>query len=59
MTTFSPEVALSTGGSKRATRLTVATAVGIWILAAGLATPAYVGSYVRAFVVNPTTQVQN
>ncbi|XP_075980121.1 neuropeptide CCHamide-1 receptor-like [Anticarsia gemmatalis] len=46
----------ATGGSKRATRLTVATAIGIWILAALLATPAYIGSYVRAFVVNPTTQ---
>nr|ALM88311.1 neuropeptide receptor A15 [Chilo suppressalis] len=46
----------ATGGSKRATRLTVATAVGIWILAALLAAPAYVGSYLRAFVVNPTTQ---
>ncbi|XP_063386616.1 neuropeptide CCHamide-1 receptor-like [Cydia fagiglandana] len=46
----------ATGGSKRATRLTVATAIGIWLLAALLATPAYVGSYVRAFVVNPTTQ---
>ncbi|XP_047031924.1 neuropeptide CCHamide-1 receptor isoform X1 [Helicoverpa armigera] len=46
----------ATGGSKRATRLTVATAIGIWILAAVLATPAYIGSYVRAFVVNPTTQ---
>ncbi|XP_063365354.1 neuropeptide CCHamide-1 receptor-like [Cydia amplana] len=46
----------ATGGSKRATRLTVATAIGIWLLAALLATPAYVGSYVRTFVVNPTTQ---
>ncbi|XP_028175183.1 orexin receptor type 2-like [Ostrinia furnacalis] len=46
----------ATGGSKRATRVTVATAVGIWILAGLLATPAYVGSYLRAFVVNPTTQ---
>ncbi|CAG9129643.1 unnamed protein product [Plutella xylostella] len=43
-------------GSKRATRLTVATALGIWILAALFATPAYVGSYIRVFVVNPTTQ---
>ncbi|XP_013179811.1 PREDICTED: gastrin-releasing peptide receptor [Papilio xuthus] len=46
----------ATGGSKRATRLTVATAIGIWILAAVLAAPAYIGSYLRAFVVNPTTQ---
>ncbi|XP_053610947.1 neuropeptide CCHamide-1 receptor-like [Plodia interpunctella] len=46
----------ATGGSKRATRLTVATAIGIWILAGILATPAYMGSYVRTFVVNPTTQ---
>ncbi|KAG7312061.1 Neuropeptide CCHamide-1 receptor [Plutella xylostella] len=46
----------ATGGSKRATRLTVATALGIWILAALFATPAYVGSYIRVFVVNPTTQ---
>lgn len=53
--TFS--ILLFTGGSKRATRVTIATAVGIWILAALLATPAYVGSYLRAFVVNPTTQV--
>ncbi|CAB3234317.1 unnamed protein product [Arctia plantaginis] len=44
------------GGSRRATRLTVATAIGIWILAALLATPAYLGSYLRTFVVNPTTQ---
>lgn len=35
----------------------MATAVGIWVLAALLATPAYIGSYLRAFVVNPTTQV--
>lgn len=45
------------GGGKRATRLTVATAIGIWILAALLATPAYVGSFLRSFIVNPTTQV--
>ncbi|KAI5638491.1 7 transmembrane receptor (rhodopsin family) domain-containing protein [Phthorimaea operculella] len=43
-------------GSKRATRLTIATAVAIWILAGLLATPAYIGSYTRDFVVNPTTQ---
>ncbi|XP_030025314.1 neuropeptide CCHamide-1 receptor [Manduca sexta] len=47
----------ATGGSKRATRLTIATAIGIWILAALLATPAYMGSYLRGFVVNPTTQI--
>ncbi|CAK1587162.1 unnamed protein product [Parnassius mnemosyne] len=46
----------ATGGSRRATRITVATAIGIWILAGLLATPAYIGSYLRAFVVNPTTQ---
>ncbi|CAH4029926.1 neuropeptide CCHamide-1 receptor isoform X1 [Pieris brassicae] len=44
----------ATGGSKRATRLTVATAIGIWLLAGAIATPAYIGSYLREFVVNPT-----
>ncbi|GBP60326.1 Neuropeptide CCHamide-1 receptor [Eumeta japonica] len=43
-------------GSKRATRLTVATAVGIWVLAGLLAVPAYIGSYLRGFDVNPTVQ---
>ncbi|XP_028029274.1 neuropeptide CCHamide-1 receptor-like [Bombyx mandarina] len=46
----------ATGSSKRATRLTIATAIGIWILAGLLATPAFIGSYLRPFVVNPTTQ---
>ncbi|XP_050677209.1 neuropeptide CCHamide-1 receptor-like isoform X2 [Leptidea sinapis] len=44
----------ASGGSKRATRLTVAAAIGIWVLAAALAMPAYIGSYVREFVVSPT-----
>ncbi|CAG4991373.1 unnamed protein product [Colias eurytheme] len=42
------------GGSKRATRVTVATAIGIWLLAGAMAAPAYIGSYLREFVVNPT-----
>ncbi|XP_038222779.1 neuropeptide CCHamide-1 receptor-like [Zerene cesonia] len=44
----------ATGGSKRATRVTVATAIGIWLLAGAMAAPAYIGSYLREFVVNPT-----
>jgi bombesin-like receptor 3 len=39
---------------RRATRLTVATAASIWILAVGCGIPALIGSYLRKFEYTPT-----
>ncbi|XP_059483796.1 neuropeptide CCHamide-1 receptor [Neocloeon triangulifer] len=42
----------------RATKLTVAIAVSIWLLAAACALPALFGSYLRSFQVSPTQTIR-
>uniref|UniRef100_A0A182QV95 G-protein coupled receptors family 1 profile domain-containing protein n=1 Tax=Anopheles farauti TaxID=69004 RepID=A0A182QV95_9DIPT len=40
------------GGGRRATRMTIATAVLIWLLAIAFAVPAIVGSHIKTVIVN-------